>query len=99
TSSVQLVSVDTVAPTVPQGLAGRALGSRRVELTWQASTDDRAGTIRYRIFRSGVKVATVTTISFIDRPPTVGKYTYKIRAVDAARNKSAFTPGLVVKAI
>jgi chitodextrinase len=96
-ASVRLVSVDTLAPTVPQALKGTPLGSRRIGLTWTASTDDRAG-IWYKVFRNDVLIATVTTTSYTDQPATVAWYRYKVRAVDAAGNRSAFTPSITVKA-
>ncbi|CAN5817480.1 hypothetical protein BH24CHL6_BH24CHL6_17210 [soil metagenome] len=85
------VTPDTVAPTVPKGVAAEALGFRRVQLSWKASTDDGPGTITYRVFRNDVRIATVTTTSFTDRPASAGSYTYKVRAFDAAGNRSAFS--------
>jgi chitodextrinase len=90
-ATVTLVSVDTVAPSVPTGLNASAIGGRRVSLTWLASTDNRPGTIKYKIFRGTRKIATVTSLSYVDRPASVGWYRYRIRAVDAAGNRSAFT--------
>jgi len=82
---------DTTSPSVPQGLTAESLGYRRVGLSWQPSSDDRPGTIRYRVFRNGVRIATVTTASFTDRPDLAGTYKYKVRAVDVAGNKSDFS--------
>jgi fibronectin type 3 domain-containing protein len=96
--TVQLKSRDLIAPTTPANLKGTPLGKRRIQLTWSASTDDRAGTIQYRIFRGTTRIATVTTTSYVDRPAAVGWYTYKVRAVDVSGNKSAFTPTISVKA-
>jgi chitodextrinase len=96
--TVQLKSRDLIAPTTPGNLKGTPLGKRRIQLTWSASTDDRAGTIQYRIFRGTTRIATVTTTSYVDRPAAVGWYTYKVRAVDVSGNKSAFTPTISVKA-
>lgn len=96
--SVRLQSPDLTAPTTPTTLRGTPLGQRRIQLTWGASTDNRAGTVRYRIFRGTTRIATVTTTSFVDRPAVVGWYTYKVRAVDVAGNKSPFTPTISVRA-
>jgi hypothetical protein len=90
---------DTVAPTAPKGLQAEALGYRRVQVSWKASTDDRAGTITYRVFRNGTRIATVTTTSFTDRPASAGTYTYKVRAFDAAGNKSPFSAKVTGKAL
>jgi chitodextrinase len=94
-----LLGPDTTPPSVPQKLRAESLGYRRVNLTWQASTDNRDGTIRYRIFRNGVRVITVTSTSYVDRPLNAGTYTYKVRAVDAAGNKSAFSSKVTGKAV
>lgn len=92
-------TADTTPPSVPANLTGEALGERRVRLTWSASTDDRDGLIRYRVFRDDVRIATVTDTFFTDRPAAEGAYRYKLRAVDAAGNKSAFTPSITVEAV
>ena len=98
-ANVTLVSADVTAPSVPTDLRAQALERRRVSLTWSASTDDRAGTIRYQVFRGTAKVGVVTTTSFMDQPPTTGTYRYRVRAVDAAGNRSAFTPYVSVTAV
>jgi hypothetical protein len=93
------LTTDVTAPSVPSALAGVSLGYRRVGLSWQPSTDDRGGTIRYRLFRDGVRIAKLTDTSYVDRPDTGGTYKYKVRAVDAAGNKSAFTPVIYAAAV
>ena len=47
----QISGPDTQPPSTPTGLTATALGNRRVQLSWQASTDDRPGTITYKVFR------------------------------------------------
>jgi fibronectin type 3 domain-containing protein len=98
TASVTVSAADTTRPSTPTRFTGEALGSRRVSLTWRASTDDRAGTIRYRIKRDGIRIATVTTRSYVDRP-SLGRHYYKVRAIDAAGNKSPWTPIISVRAV
>ncbi|CAN5626141.1 hypothetical protein BH23CHL7_BH23CHL7_19120 [soil metagenome] len=99
TVSASESSASSTGPSVPGNLKARALGQRRVELTWQASTSANPGTIKYRILRNGVRIALVTTLMYVDRPATAGMYNYKIRAVDGARLKSGFTPVVTVKAV
>jgi osmoprotectant transport system permease protein len=48
---------------------------------------------------AGLRIATVTTTSYVDRPATAGWYTYKVRAVDAAGNRSAFSTTVSAKAV
>jgi fibronectin type 3 domain-containing protein len=98
-TSITLQAPDTTPPSVPANLTGQSLGYRRIGLSWQASRDDRGGTIKYRILRNGVAIATVTDLSYVDRPATTGTYGYKVRAIDAAGNRSAFTPEIKVKAV
>jgi len=85
--------------TAPADPSATPLGYRRVELAWKASTSSVAGTIRYRIFRNGTRIATVTTLSYVDRPDTPGTYSYRVRAVDAAGNTSPFSPTFEGQAI
>jgi hypothetical protein len=92
-------TADTTPPSVPQGLTGTPLGYRRISLTWQASTDDSGGTIKYQVFRNGTKIAATTNLFFTDRPASAGTYKYKVRAKDAAGNKSAFSATISADAI
>jgi fibronectin type 3 domain-containing protein len=85
------VGTDTTPPSTPTGLTAVSLTSRQISLTWLPSTDDQPGTISYRVFRDSALIATVTDPSFVDTPTTVGTYTYTIKAVDAAGNKSSFS--------
>jgi peptidoglycan-N-acetylglucosamine deacetylase len=87
-----VVAKDTIAPSVPQGLTGTVQPRRYIQLSWQASTDNAAGTIRYRVFRNGVAIGKRTSrTSYLDRPSVPGTYQYKVRAIDAAGNKSPFS--------
>ena len=81
---------DTTPPTVPTGLAGVAEPRRYVSLSWDASTDDSAGDVRYRVFRNGSPIGAWTTaLTYRDRPARVGRHRYQVRAKDQAGNKSA----------
>jgi hypothetical protein len=90
---------DTVAPLAPGWMGAKSLGYRRVELTWGAATDNRAGTLTYQLFRGNTRIATLTGRSYVDRPKTAGTKTYWVRAVDAAGNKGAWATvqGVAVK--
>ena len=92
------VGEDTTPPSAPQGLTGESRPYRRIALSWQPSSDDSAGTIRYRILRDGSRIATVTTPEFVDRP-AAGWHRYKIRAVDATGNRSTYSTIIEVRAI
>ncbi|MCD7441104.1 fibronectin type III domain-containing protein [Streptomyces lincolnensis] len=81
---------DDSAPTRPAGLRARAVGSRAVQLSWSASSDDR-GVVSYDIHQGATKIhsvggaqraAVVTGL----RPGT--RYSFTVRARDAADNVS-----------
>ncbi|HSH21608.1 MAG TPA: serine hydrolase domain-containing protein [Candidatus Caenarcaniphilales bacterium] len=93
------VLADTVSPSVPSGLTAASADDLGVALAWQASSDDRPGDVSYRIFRDGIRIAITTTTSYVDRPSSAGSYRYKLRAVDAAGNKSAFSDEVVGSAV
>lgn len=79
---------DTTPPTTPTNLTATVVSSTRINLSWNASTDNVAVT-GYRVFRGGMQIATTTTTSYANRgldPNTT--YTYTVAAYDAAGNVS-----------
>ena len=80
---------DTIPPTAPSGLSAAAASSHRVELTWNAATDDLAVTA-YEIFRDGQLHATVGPVTaYTDDSVAPGTaYEYVVRAKDGAGNAS-----------
>lgn len=88
---------DTSAPTTPAGLTAVA-GSRSVATSWAASADN-VGVTGYTVARSTAsatsgfsQVATRTGTSWTDSGLRAGKrYWYRVRAVDAAANASAWS--------
>jgi hypothetical protein len=92
--TLTLPTTNASAPTVPTGLAAVSQPRRYVVLTWNASTDD-GGTVKYQVFRGSRKVAVVTATTFTDRPRRPGSYSYRVRAVDAQKNKSAFSDAVI----
>ncbi|MEU0227235.1 fibronectin type III domain-containing protein [Streptomyces sp. NPDC006284] len=82
---------DDSAPTRPGGVRGRVVGSRAVQLSWSAATDDR-GVVSYDVHQGGSKVHSVgggQTAAVVTglRPGT--RYAFTVRARDAADNVSA----------
>lgn len=81
---------DGSAPTAPGGVTGRAVGSRAVQLSWSASTDDRR-VVSYDVYQGGTKIhsvgggQTATVVTGL-RPHT--RYAFTVRARDAADNVS-----------
>jgi len=58
-------TADTTAPTVPSGLTATTMSSSQIGLSWSASTDN-VGVAGYAVYRNGVSIATVNTLSFTD---------------------------------
>lgn len=83
-------AADHSAPTRPERLRGRAAGSRAVQLSWAASTDDR-DVLSYDVYQGGTKIHSVggdqtATVLTGLRPGT--HYAFTVRARDAADNLS-----------
>lgn len=89
-------AADRSAPTAPGAVTGRAVGGRAVQLSWSASTDDRA-VVSYDVYQGGTKIhsvggsQTATVVTGL-RPGT--RYAFTVRARDAADNLSPAGPPL-----
>jgi chitodextrinase len=88
------LAADRSAPTRPGGVVGRAAGSRAVQLSWSAATDDRA-VVSYEVHQGGTKIHSVSggqtaTVVTGLRPGT--RYSFTVRARDAADNLSPAGP-------
>lgn len=84
------VTADGTAPTAPGHPQGRAIGSRAVQLSWSASSDDR-DVMSYDIHQGDTKIHSVggnQTAAVVTglRPDT--RYSFTLRARDAADNVS-----------
>ena len=97
------LAADTTVPSTPTGLAATANSPTQISLTWIASTDN-VGVTGYQVQRcqgagctNYTQVATPTVPSFTDtdRSPNT-TYRYRVRAVDAAGNLSAFSTVVTV---
>ena len=82
-----LPSGDFMPPSTPQNLqATPQQAPLRIELAWDASTDD-ASAVSYRVYRNGAFVATTTATTWTDaNPAEATTYTYNVRAIDSAGN-------------
>jgi Fibronectin type III domain/Calcineurin-like phosphoesterase len=83
---------DVTPPTTPTGLAANPIGSNRLNLTWNASTDNNNQLAGYTLYRNGNPVVTVgpNTLGYADTglsPNT--SYSYTIDAFDSDGNRSA----------
>ena len=89
--SVTTPTADTTPPSVPTGLTATAVGSTKVGLAWNASTDN-VGVAGYTVYRNGAALTTVsaTTLTYSDGTVAAATtYTYSVDAFDAAGNHSA----------
>ncbi|MFI1167576.1 fibronectin type III domain-containing protein [Streptomyces sp. NPDC020801] len=89
-STPATVAADHSPPARPFAPHGRAVGSRAVQLSWAASTDDR-GVVSYDVYQGNTKIhsvpgsRTATMVTGL-RPGT--RYSFTVRARDAADNLS-----------
>ena len=97
-SATVTTPADTVPPSTPTGLTGKASSSpRRVKLTWLPSTDD-VGVTAYRVYRQGVVIATVGATSYTDLAVAKStRYGYAISALDVVGNESPLSPTVRVR--
>jgi hypothetical protein len=87
---------DTQAPTTPTNLSATASSSTRVDLSWNASSDN-VGVTGYEIYRNSALLTTVTSTSYADTTVSGGQtYTYQVKARDAAGNRSPFSNSATV---
>ena len=89
---------DTTAPSAPTGLTATPAAPTQVNLSWTASTDN-VGVTGYRVERcqgagctSWAQVGTPTATTYGDTGLSASTtYRYRVRAVDAAGNLSAYS--------
>ena len=96
--TVSVTTPETVPPSAPTGLSAAARSRPlRVELAWQAATDN-TGVTGYRVYRNGSRIASSTSTSYLDpavKPST--NYSYFVTALDQAGNESAASTTVSVK--
>jgi streptogrisin C len=81
-------SGDTTAPSAPAGLRSTGVTASSVSLAWDASTDN-VGVTGYEVLSGGAVVATVAgTTASAGGLTADTSYTFTVRAVDAAGNRS-----------
>jgi chitodextrinase len=94
--SVTTPAPDTTPPTQPTNPATTGVGTVTVDLTWDASTDDR-GVVTYRVLRDGTVIGTTALTSFSDAGLAEGgSFSYEIVAFDPAGNESAPSSALPI---
>ena len=95
--------VANARPAKPGGLTGTAVaGQNRVDLTWQASTDD-VGVTAYRIYRDGgstpIDTVSGSTTAYGDTSVApLTAYTYTVAAWDGSKESLKSDPATVTSA-
>lgn len=96
-TTLTVVTPDTVAPSVPNGLASSSITESGFTLTWEASTDN-IGVSGYEVLSNGNVIRTVgsnaVTLADLNASTT---YNMTVRAKDAAGNTSAPSAVLPVR--
>ena len=88
-------TVDATAPAPPTGLAASGVQWDRVDLTWNAATDN-VGVVAYDVRRDGVVIGSSPTTTLADTTVApLQSYTYTVSARDAAGNSSSPSAQLV----
>lgn len=93
---------DTVAPSIPTGLAVATSGTASITLQWQASLDNAGGSgiAGYDVYRNGALVGASAALSYTDSALNpAASYTYAIRARDIAGNVSAQSSPVVASTL
>lgn len=88
-------------PSAPSAAHLDVISATGATLSWQASTDD-LGISRYEIRRDGVVAGTTsaTKLSFEDTGLAQNTYyTYTVRAIDSAGNRSNFSNAVIAKTL
>ncbi|MCG5219319.1 cellulase family glycosylhydrolase [Streptosporangium soli] len=84
---------DTTPPSTPANLRATGTTASSISLAWNTATDN-VGVTGYEVYRGGTRIATATGTSHTDTGLNADtSYTYTVRAIDAAGNRSpASTP-------
>ncbi len=92
-SAARSVTIDVTPPPVPASLTAPTPSAAKPALVWASGGPDTgSGFFRYEVVRNGSLVGTALGTTYTDAGvSTNGTYTYVVRAVDNAGNRSADT--------
>ncbi len=82
---------DSADPTAPTELGATAVSSTRIDLSWQASSDD-VGVTGYRIYRGGGQIATVGSDDVVLRHDRHGRQHLQLRGARSGRRGPRVRP-------
>jgi chitodextrinase len=88
---LKVTTTDSTPPAVPSGLNAVNITKTSFTVLWSDATDNIAVT-GYEVYRDSTLLGTAVSPSFtLNNAETATNYSIRIRAVDAAGNKSAFS--------
>ena len=93
-------AADATPPTTPENLRVTAASPSEVDLAWNTSTDD-VGVTAYVVLRDGQRLARVTAPKTTYDDTSVNAnttYAYRVRARDAAGNRSKVSRKVIASA-
>ena len=91
-----VVVPDITAPTIPTNLTSPTKTKNSIQLTWTASSDNKAVT-GYKIYKDGILLGSTSGLQFNSTGLTAStSYQFTISAYDTAGNTSAKTATLTV---
>jgi YD repeat-containing protein len=90
-SSINVTTPDTIAPTTPTSLSASAVSPSQINLSWGGSSDSGgSGLAGYRVYRNGSHIANTGATSYSDTGLSgATTYSYNVAAYDNATNTSA----------
>ena len=87
----------TLAPTVPNNVAGNALSTTSIQLSWDASTHADCGVKYYKVKRNGTVIGNYSNTSFTDTGLTENtSYTYTVSAISLNNVASSFSTEITI---
>ena len=86
-ATATVTPLDLTPPAAPTGLDARPSNGSQVDLTWIAPIDD-VGVTGYEIYRDDARIATIGPATSFTDTVLPGTYSYTVRALDAAGNRS-----------
>lgn len=80
---------DTTPPSRPTGVKAKLVSASRIDVSWNASSDNVAVS-NYYLYRNGGLYKVITGTKYIDRSVSAGRtYSYYVRARDTSGNLSS----------
>lgn len=86
---------DETPPTIPTNFTAEAVSYNQINLSWDQSTDNESGSLRYDVYKNGEKYFVDVSKTEVSDMPTVRSSTntcYAVRSCDSSNNCSDPSP-------